>query len=284
MNCGESCAPWILRAWWKRRDLRLLVVLLVLAGVVDVAYSWMFMEAMGPTGELNPAVRYFYREGLVPVWLVVNMFASLFGSIILGSLVTSSNFRMREAASTGLSFLLGLRFTTTNLALANYYLVPWLGWSVVFAGFTIFVTIRKYLIKGYIIRMQALRWVAAEWFYVLNDLVTSVALSFANLAKPSLDNTEVERTIFRSLSSQDKKRLFCSALTLIVVMGLLLGLLSVLQDIVFKATPWWIRELGLVTEIQARVFLVAFVAIFAGMTVLFYVLSSVFEIVSRPGD
>src|SRR5208337_1262515 len=149
---------------------------------------------------------------------------------------------------------------------------------------TIFVTIRKYLIKGYIIPMQALRWVAADWFYVLNDLVTSVALSFANLAKPSLDNTEVERTIFRSLSSQDKKRLFCSALTLIVVMGLLLGLLSVLQDVVFKATPWWIRELGLVTEIQARAFLVAFVAIFAGMTVLFYVLSSVFEIVSRPGD
>ncbi|MGA2783644.1 MAG: hypothetical protein ABSF09_02980 [Candidatus Bathyarchaeia archaeon] len=278
--------PWILRAWWKRRDLRLLVVLLILAGVVDVAYSWMFMMAMGPTGELNPAIRYFYREGLVPVWLVVNVFASLFGSVILGSLVTSSNFRMREAASTGLSFLLGLRFTTTNLALANYYLVPWLGWSVVFAGCTIFVAIRKYLIKGYIIRMQALRWVAADWFYALNDLVTSVALSFANLGKPSLHNsgTEVERTVSKSLSPQDKKRLFCNVLTLIVVTSLLLGLLSVLQDVVFKATPWWIRELGIVTEIQARAFLVAFVAIFAGMTVLFYVLSSVFEIVSRPGD
>jgi hypothetical protein len=61
------------------------------------------------------------------VWLVVNVLASLFGSVILGSLVTSSNFRTREAASTGLSFILGLRFTTTNLALAQYYLVPWLG-------------------------------------------------------------------------------------------------------------------------------------------------------------
>jgi hypothetical protein len=87
----------------------------------------MFMDAMGPSGELNPALRHFYREGLMHVWLVVNVLASLFGSVILGSLVTSSNFRTREAASTGLSFILGLRFTTTNLALAQYYLVPWLG-------------------------------------------------------------------------------------------------------------------------------------------------------------
>jgi hypothetical protein len=68
------------------------------------------------------------------------------------------------------------------------------------------------------------------------------------------------------------------------VLGLLLGLLTVLQDVVFKATPWWIRELGLVTQIQAQAFLVAFVAILAGMAILFYVFSSIFEIVSRHGD
>jgi hypothetical protein len=264
----------------------MLVALLVLAGVVDVAYSWTFMNAMGSTGELNPVVRHFYREGLVNVWLVVNVLASIFGGVTLGSLVTSSNFRTRETASTGLSFLLALRFTTTNLALAKYYLMPWLGWTVLFAGCTIFATIRKYLIKGYIIRMQTLRWIATDWFYALNDLVTSVTLSFANLAKPTLHNsgTEVERTVFKSLSTQDKKRLFCSALTLTVVLGLLLGLLTVLQDVVFKATPWWIRELGLVTQIQAQAFLVAFVATLAGMAILFYVFSSIFEIVSRHGD
>jgi len=264
----------------------LLLALLILAGVVDVAYSWMFMDAMGPTGELNPFVRHFYREGLVHVWLVVNVLASILGGVILGSLVTSSNFRTREAASTGLSFLLGLRFTTTNLALARYYLVPRLGWAVLFAGCTIFLTIRKYLIKGYIIRMQTLRWIMADWVYAMNDLVTTVTLSLAKVAKPTLHNSsaEVERTVFKPLSTKDKKRLFYSALALAVVLSLLLGLLTVLQNIVFKATPWWIREVGLVTEIQAQAFLVAFVAILAGMTVLFYVFSSVFEIVRRPGD
>jgi hypothetical protein len=284
MNWDESYVPWILRAWWSRRGLRWLVAVLVFAGIVDVTYSWMLMRALGSAGELNPAVRHFYQEGLVVVWLVLNILASLVGSVILGSLVTSSNFHTRKTASTGLSFLLSLRFATSSIALASFYLSPWFRGALVVAACFIFLTVRKYLADGYIISRQVLYITAVEWYVTMHNSLTSIMSYVRSLTKlnphTSRMTAKIEPTASRSLSTQEKKRLLGNVLTLIVVVSLLLGLLSVLQDAVFKATPWWIRELGLVTKIQARAFLVAFVAILAGMAVLFYVLSSIFEIVS----
>lgn len=291
-SLDRSCIPWVLKAWWSKRGLRLLVALLVVAGAVDIAYTSTFIENFGATGELNPAVRHFYQERLIIVWLTINILASLFGGMILGSLATLSKFQVRKAAATGFGLLLGLRFATTSIALTNYYLLSWLGWSVVFTGFVIFLIVRRYLTEGYLVRGEVLRLALGDWYSAMQDFLDSVLLCIRKgLVEHKLQVSEtglrkMERTTFtRRFSPQEKRRLFIVGLTVIVVLILLLGLLTILQNIVFSATPWWLRELGLVTEIQAQAFLVGFVAILVSMAVLFYTLSSLVEIISRSrGD
>ena len=286
-----SCIPWTLKAWWNKRSLRLLVTLLVIAGVVDIAYTWMFMDSLGATRELNPIVRHFYQERLITVWLIINIVASLFGGMILGSLSTVSDSRARKAAATGFGLLLGFRFATTSIALTNYYLLSWFGWSIVLAGFIIFLTARRYLIEGHLLSGEALRLALSDAYNTVQDFLSAAILSIRKglvehkFTALSAKVASSERAVpNRPLLPQEKRRLLKRCLVVFVVLGLLLALLTVLQEFVFRATPWWLRELGLVTEIQAQAFLIGFVSILVATAVLSYLLSSIFEIASRSHD
>ena len=280
--------PWILTAWWNKRSLRLLVALLVITGAIDIAYAWMSMDRLGATHELNPAVRHFYQEGLITVWLIINMVASLFGGMILGSLSTLSDFKARKDAATGFGILLGFRFATTSIALTNYYLLSRFGWSVILAGFVIFLMIRRYLLEGCIISGKALLLALGDCYSATRDLLNSVMLSIRRSLiehKHQALRTKAESsngTILNgTFSLQEKRSLLKYCLVIFIVFGMLLGLLTVLQGFVFTAVPWRLRELGIVTEIQAQVFLIGFVSILVATAIVFYLLSSVFEIVTR---
>ncbi len=281
---SERLVLWVLSAWWQKPGVRLLVALLVVTGAVDLGYSWIFMENIGASGELNPAIRHFYQQGLIVVWLPINIIASLIGGIVLGSLSTSLDTKAKKMVANAFGILLAVRFATTSIALTNYYLVSWLGWGVLFAGFAIFLTVRRYLISGYTVRLETVAVALADLFKSIQDSGNLVATFLRRRligGGPEVPNHKPRFQTRRNLTVDEKRRLITGALTIIAIFVLLAGLLTSLQSVVFQTTPWWLRELGIVTQIQGQAFLVGFVAILVSIAVVVYTLSSIMEILLR---
>lgn len=80
------------------------------------------------------------------------------------------------------------------------------------------------------------------------------------------------------------RRILTPALIIAFTLFVLVGVLEFLRGSVFRSVPWWLRELGIVEQMQGQAFLVVFISILLTLAVLTYCVLSIAEALSGPQD
>ncbi len=268
----------ILRAWRGNRGSRLLVYALSTMGVVDAVITWISIERFGAKGELNPVIPYVYAIGLFPFWSVISVFSSFLGGILLVSISIVFDGKVRNFAANCLALVFAIRIFAMSISIGNCFNATFVVWSGMLTGALTAILVRRCLLCRSAIDPDAVIWVVKDCSYAVaefgNRLLQSVlpeAYLNHDVYSTSVDTTDHE------LRRPDWKRVFTQIAIIVLTVITLAGLLEFLQGHVFRSVPWWLRELGIVDQIQGQAFLVVFISILLSLAILTYCLLSMAE-------
>ncbi len=281
-----TCLSEMLRAWRTARGTRLLVYLISLVGMIDVGVTWLLFETTGAVGESNPIILYLHQAGLFPFWSVIAVIGSMIGGMALASISVISVGVIRRLAALAFGSLLGLRLAAVIISIGGLLSLPPLRLAGILFGMTAFLMIERYLMKGICMNADAVLWIVKD--HVLTFVDTMIGLSQTVLlaihprtgmlfrSEPSIPS--------RRLRRPDVTKILISVTVIAVTLLVLLGLLDLLQGHVFRSVPWWLRELGIVEQLQGQAFLAVFIAILVAIALVIYCLLSVAEALGRSED
>lgn len=274
----------IVSAWWQKANTRALVLILTTLAVLDSGYTVMWIGQRGLAGEINPLIRIFFEMGLGPAWLVGNTVATFLGAAFLASCIVILPTQGRAYPVLGISLLAALKVVLGLYHLIQFYGTIEVTWILWFAAVTAFLATRKSMSEGRLV----------DWGMVLHslhELRSELATSMVVSRAPKARTASVEKTRLVSqptgtgAGEQGRTlrnwRLFfwIGVIILAPIVGLSL-VQFVLQVSGVLELPRWMRGLGIVSEEQGRLFLIAFITILLTIAVLIYSIVAVFELLS----
>jgi hypothetical protein len=241
----------MLSAWRTASSTRVLVYLFVGTSVLDVIFTYLLVDRMGTMGEVNLVTRWLLELNMLPIWACMAVFASFLCSAILGSgcIVMRSKRRMMSTIlfSTAISTRIG-----TNVYMAALYL-----------GFEQLTTILLPL--GLIVFILTWR--------TLSGIRISEEIAHLQTSKKT------------SLRGSAKWRIIKAVSALILVPFVTLGFLQILMSFSgVENLPRWLRSLGVVTELQGRIFLVGLVAVIVMIAAMIYAVLTLLEFLTKRGE
>ncbi len=276
----------MLSAWRTARGTRHLVYLISLVGVIDVSVTWMLVEEAGVAGELNPIILHLHQAGLFPVWSVIAVTGSLIGGMALASISVISTGVIRRLAALAFGSLLGLRLAAVTVSVGGLLSLPLLRLAGVLMAVPAFLLVERYLMKGLGVNVDLVLWTVKD--HMTTFMGALIGLSQAALLaihpRTGILSGSESPVPGRRLGRPDVTKILISVTVIAVTLLALLGLLDLLQGHVFRSVPWWLRELGIVEQLQGQAFLVVFIAILVTIAVVIYCLLSVSEALGKSED
>jgi len=272
----------IASAWWGQGNTRALVLIMTALAALDSGYTAMWIGQRGLIGEANPLIKSLFEVGLGPVWGIVNVLVTFLGAIFLGSCVVVLQGRGRAYPVLGMSLLAALKIVLALYHLIQVYNILEFVWILWIAGAVTFVSTRELLYKGRLFDSDQAAHLVRQ---LRSDLSTFVIFSRAPKTKPTSSSLVPIRASKpksdRASILRDRRLFFWLG---VIVLAPILGL-SVVEFLLRVSgvldLPSWMRGLGIVSEQQGRLFLVALVTILLTIAVLIYSIVAVFEILSN---
>jgi len=288
MACDQEvpCATLLLGAWKRSRGSRLLVYMMTMTGVIDAVLTWISLEYFGTVGELNPAILQSHRMGLLPLWSFITIVSSLLGGSILVSVCLMFKGGTRNVAATAFGLLLGIRVAATTVSIGNCYKIPFLASAGMLTGVGVFLLARRYLTDRATVTADGILWGIKDFAFTLMDMGTRLSQIVLPTTQPKMNSSSSFATdVLRRRSRKPAWRKTLTPVFLIAVtLVALVGVLEYLRGHVFQSVPWWLRELGIVQQMQGQAFLVVFISILLTLAVLTYCILSIAEALSGPQD
>jgi hypothetical protein len=241
----------MLSAWRTLSSTRVLVYLFVATSVFDVIFTYLLVGRMGTTGELNQVTIWLFELNMLPIWACGAVFASFLCSAILGSgcIVLRSKARMISTIlfSTAISTRVGM----------NFYM------AALYSGFEQSTV----LLLPVGLAVFVLTWKTLSRTRRFED-ITHLQIS----RKPS----RRQRTKWRIIK----------AVTAVILIPLVtLGFLQILMNISgVENLPRWLRSLGVVTELQGRLFIIGLIVIVVMIAAMIYAVLTLFECLSKRDE
>jgi hypothetical protein len=276
--------------WRSAQHIRSLVLAIVPISIVDSAYTWLCVSEFGLSGEANPITRWMFQANLSVIWLALNVLVPFICAAILGSyciLLKSEE----HLAATAFSVVFSIRVMTDCYHITQYhYKLLAAHPLILIAGvFTFILTRRVILNEG------DLGW--ADLGALLSALRGGFYSTVAFIDRVRLRN--FERHPFKSIAQEETSaygvkgviRRMKSGKLLLLTLILALSPILVLILLEFAAEYMGIqsikprfRQLGIVTEIQGKIFLVGFFLILIMLVALVYAMTSIFDILARRSE
>lgn len=273
----------ILSAWWREGSTRAVVLALTVLAALDSGYTSIWIGQRGLAGEVNPLIRSLFEIGLGPVWLVGNVIVTFLGAAFLGSCVVLMADQPRTYPIVGMSLLAALKVVLGLYHLIQFYGIIEFTWILWITALVAFLMTRELLENG---RLVDWRLAARSIRELRSDLSTFIVFSRAPKTKPSLQaETEPIRVAPAKTSDHPSVlrnwKLFFWIGVIILAPILALSIVQlILQASGVLDLPRWMRGLGIVSEEQGRLFLVALATVILTIAVLIYGIVAVFEIFS----
>ena len=217
---------------------------------------------------------------------MTNILVTLVAAAFLGSCVAIFPTPMRSYPVLGMSLLATLRVLLALYHLIQFYDLTDLTWIVWLGSIATFLITRAVLTRESILDWQSIALTVRE---MRSDLRTSTIVSRTTKPSPKITPAQPVRTVQHraggTLAILRNWRLLFWIIVIILtplialsVIELTLGASGVLN------LPSWMRELGIVSEEQGRLALVAFATIFLTIGVLVYAVVAAFEALSGNGE
>ena len=148
--------------WWSKTWIRVIVLLLIPIGVVDVYYTLLAIERYGVEVEFNPITRLFLGNDLWLPWAIMNIIGFSLFCMLAGSYYLHTRGNLEGPNTLWLSLIIALRL---GLAVYNitYFYVPFVVtvypplWTGVFTFTIAFVALDKLLTRRSDITQRSIR-------------------------------------------------------------------------------------------------------------------------------
>jgi len=276
----------MLRAWKRTRGTRVLVHLISLIAAMDVGITWISLEMFGVAGELNPLILHLYRAGLLPIWSVIAVAGSLVGGAMLVSISLISTGVTQKIAAVAFGSLLSIRLAAFAMSVGGFFGVPLLGLVGLLMGGMTFLIAKRHLTDGLDLNVDMLLWTIKDCAITLLDTLAWLPRTALLSLQPGIDVPTVSNSSVqdRAMRRPDLKKIVTSVAIVAVTLAVLLSLLDFLQGQIFRSVPWWLRELGIVEQLQGQAFLVIFIAILFTLAILTYCILSIAEALGGSRD
>jgi len=237
-----------LSLWRRMWQTRIVVIILMGTSLVDVTVTILLVNRIGKVGEFNPFIRWIFELNLTIVWMFVSVTASFLCGAVLSWVYIHLKGRTRSATAALLSTVVAARVSN------NFY------------GVTTYWNLEK---------TQILLIPLCLFAFVLTWQVLHGIRSNEESTWPQI-----------SLKTPTQKKgrwLITKALVALILVPLMT--FTFLQALVIASgvqnMPRWLRSLGVVTELQGRLFLVGLIAIVIMVGGMVYGIATLFEILSR---
>jgi len=236
-----------LSLWRKMWQTRIVVIILVGTSLMDVAITFLLVNKTGKAGELNPFIRWIFERNLIIMWIFVSVAASFLCGAVLSWVYIRVKGGTRSTTAALLSTVVASRVST------NFY------------GVTGYLDLEK----TQILLIPLCLFAFALTWHILNGIGRN------------------EKSVWRQISvktpTQKKRWLITKALVTLILVPLVtltffqaLIIISGVQNI-----PRWLRSLGVVTELQGRLFLIGLFVIVIMVGCMIYGIATLFEILTR---
>jgi len=192
----------------------------------------------------------------------------------------------RNVAATAFGLLLGIRVAATTVSIGNCYKIPFLASAGMLAGVGVFLLARRYLTDRVTVTADVILWNIKDFAFTLMDMGIRLSQIVLPTSQPRINSSSslatdvLQKRSRRSAWRKILTPIFLIAATLVA----LVGVLEFLRGHVFQSVPWWLRELGIVEQMQGQAFLIVFISILLTLAVLTYCVLSIAEALSGPQD
>lgn len=239
----------ILLIWKSERPTRVMVYVLVGTSLVDVAFTFLLMNRLGAMGEVNLVIRRLFELNMAPLWACIAVPLSFVCGAILGSGCILLTSRARMVSAILFSTAIAVRIAM------NFY--------------------------------EAVLYYDLEQLNVLllpNSLIAFI-MSWKLLGGTRSRQDARLLQILTTKSSRYRSRKWTIVMVVAALILVPLATLTFLQILMnisgVENLPRWLRTLGLVTELQGKLFLVGLVAIVVMIMGMVYAVTTLFEILGK---
>lgn len=260
---------------WSRHPLYwFLLGLAIVLSAMDVVWTLKWIQTYGAMGEANPATRWLLERDLGFLWSLISVVLTCLGVVLMSSMCALLDGVDRTGPVIGLALLLTLR---TAVVLSHMLFYTGLATTilvVVFAGPLVFCLFRAILAPGTPSRIAHLLRLGVE-------SVRDARIAFiTHPSRQVLHRLEQVRTVSKDKAWERvhvrKLATWLAVAILAPALGLLLiEFISYFGDM--ESLPDWMKRLGIVSEVQGRVFGVSLIVILIVTGILVYAILRVFD-------
>ena len=247
---------------------------------MDVVWTLKWIQTYGAMGEANPATRWLLESGLGLLWSFVSVALTCLGVVLLSSMCALLVGVDRTGTVIGLALLLTSR---TVVALSHMLFYTGLATTVlvvVFAAPLVFCLFRAILAPG------TPSWIA-HLLHLGAESARDARIAF--ITHPSRQvshHLEQVRTVSKDKAwgrvHVRKLATWLAVAILAPAVGLLLiEFISYFGDM--ESLPDWMKRLGIVSEVQGRVFGVSLIVILIVTGILVYAILRIFDALGGVG-
>jgi len=278
LQMAENRNLWSLaKLWWSNPWIRILVVSTVPLSLIDDAYTWMYVKEFGLVAEINPFTRFFFRIDLGIIWAVLNALVPFICMVLLGSLYESLRGESKSWIATAFSALFTLKMLTAFYH--AFYFNFALSLVATLTGFLSFVLVRHVLISEGEVKWEGIRrglWI--KWLGFTSNIAKVNQKDMMSFVRKVIGETSNEFTSGNNWKKLKGSKLLLLLLAFLILPVLTIRLIEFLAELMgIRSLPSWMQGLGMVSQTQGAMFLLAFILTLVIVGVLMYILLSVFS-------
>jgi hypothetical protein len=266
--------------WWSKTWIRVIVLLLIPIGIVDVYYTLLATDLYGVAVEFNPITRFFLGNDLWVPWSIMNIVGFSLFCMLAGSYYLHTRSNLEGPNTLWLSLIIALRL---GLAIYNitYFYIPFVVtvypplWTGVFTFTITFVVMDKLLTRRDDITSRSIK----NYFTVrLSNIDDARMIRAAGPGEPK----PVEAAIAPAPKSTLQKSVWAKRgvyLVLGVVMILAMGWIIEVIGVLTGLAEWSSRYGAIVffNELSGRGFLLSMVGVLSVASISMYFIIKAFE-------
>jgi hypothetical protein len=250
---------------------------MVTFSIVDSYYTIVSMIKYGISGEKNPIALFLFNLGLAKLWIIVNAVLGFTVVVVFFLFIGYLQGSFKHLAISFFSLLL-----TIKVLISIYYICFFhfsFNPSLINLGILIFALI---------ILVLAPRQEFINFFKKILNILNELILTFnlLNLKfKPKMKEYINIKQAKKNKGRLRNGRLWISLALAILCPFITLSLLQLFWKISkIQELPKWLKGLGIVTQMQGILYIAAFILILIMLTIMVYLIATIFEAFSKNED